>query len=49
VRVRFLPSDPQSSAEVDSIAAMWGFPMAALLFAFMFIGLALYDSGYFAR
>ena len=32
VPVRFLPSDPQGTAEVDTPMAMWGFPIAALAF-----------------
>lgn len=32
VRVRYLPSDPANTAEIDSVLAMWGFPVVALLF-----------------
>lgn len=36
VRVRYLPDDPAGSAEIDSVLAMWGFPVVALAFgAFM--------------
>jgi hypothetical protein len=42
VTVRFLPSDPQSSAEIDTPVRMWGFPVMALLFGGIFVALALY-------
>jgi hypothetical protein len=42
VRVRYLPSDPQSTAEVDSFLAMWGFPVAMLGFGVL---LALVGTG----
>jgi hypothetical protein len=45
LRVRYLPSDPKNTAEVDSFMAMWGFSGAALLFAALMIGLAVYDAG----
>lgn len=32
IRVRYLPSDPANTAEVDSLLAMWGFPVVALVF-----------------
>lgn len=32
VRVRYLPSDPANTAEIDSVLAMWGFPVVALVF-----------------
>ena len=41
VRVRFLPSDPQSSAEIDTPMRMWGFPVLALLFGAIFVALGL--------
>ena len=41
VAVRFLPSDPQSSAEIDTPMRMWGFPVMALLVGSVFVGLAL--------
>ena len=39
VRVRYLPSDPQSSGELDTIMAMWFFPVAAMAFGALFITL----------
>lgn len=42
VRVRYLPSDPQATAEVDSVLAMWGFPVAMLAFGVL---LALVGAG----
>jgi hypothetical protein len=41
VRVRYLPSDPQSSAEIDSVGAMWGFPAIALVFGVVAIAIGL--------
>jgi hypothetical protein len=41
VRVRYLPSDPQSSAEIDSLPAMWGFPVIALVFGVIAIAIGL--------
>jgi hypothetical protein len=37
VRVRYLASDPQSTAEVDSALAMWGFPVAMLGFGVLLV------------
>ena len=45
LRVRYLPSDPKNTAEIDSILAMWGFPVVALLTGALFIAIALYDAG----
>jgi hypothetical protein len=42
VRVRYLPSDPQSSAEIDSFMAMWFFPIGTLAFAAIFITIGLF-------
>ena len=41
VRVRYLPPDPQSTAEIDSLPAMWGFPIAALAFGAIAIAVGL--------
>ena len=41
VRVRYLPADPQSSAEIDSPMAMWFFPFGALAFGALFIAIGL--------
>ena len=41
VRVRYLPSDPQSTAEIDSPLAIWGFPVAALAFGAIAIAVGL--------
>ena len=41
VRVRYLPSDPQSSGEIDSPMAMWFFPIGALAFGAVFIAIGL--------
>jgi hypothetical protein len=49
VRVRYLPSDPQSSGEIDSPASMWGFPAMALFVGAVFIAVGLYDAGFFKR
>ena len=49
VRVRYLPSDPQNSAEIDSVGAMWGFPVMALVVGAVFIAVGLYDAGYFKQ
>lgn len=45
LRVRYLPTDPKNTAEVDSFAAMWGFPLIALAVGAIFIAVALYDAG----
>jgi hypothetical protein len=42
VIVRYLPSDPASSAEIGTGMRMWGFPIAALLVGGIFVGLALF-------
>ena len=41
VPVRFLPDDPQSSAEIDTPMRMWGFPVMALLVGGIFVAIAL--------
>jgi hypothetical protein len=41
VRVRYLPSDPKTSGELDTLMAMWFFPVAALAFGMLFIGLGI--------
>jgi hypothetical protein len=41
VRVRYLPSDPETSGELDTIMAMWFFPVAALAFGTLFIALGV--------
>lgn len=46
VRVRYLPSDPASTAEIGSSMRMWGFPIAALFVGSIFVAIALYGSGY---
>ena len=42
VRVRFLPGDPQSSAEIDTPMRMWGFPVPAVLSGAIFVALGLF-------
>lgn len=39
--IRYLPSDPENTAERDTFLAFWGFPLAALLFgaALVFVGM----------
>ncbi len=37
VRVRYLASDPQNTAEVDSLLAQWGFPVVAIAFGAVMI------------
>ena len=44
LRVRYLPSDPKNTAEVGSIAGMWGLPAIALFVGAIFIAVALYDA-----
>jgi len=44
VVVRYLPSDPDSSAEIGTNLRMWAFPIGALLFGGVFIGIALFAS-----
>jgi hypothetical protein len=46
VAVRYLASDPESSAEIDAPANLWTFSLLTLLVAIVFIGLALWDAGY---
>jgi hypothetical protein len=46
VVVRYLASDPQSTAEIGSSMRMWGFPIAALFVGSIFIAVALYGGGY---
>ena len=46
VVVRYLPADPQSSAEIGATLRMWGFPIAALFVGSIFIAVALYGGGY---
>jgi hypothetical protein len=41
VVVRYLPSDPVSSAEIGTGMRMWGFPIAALFVGGIFVGVAL--------
>lgn len=49
VRVRYLPSDPEGTAEIDSAGAMWGFPAVALFVGAVLVAVGLYDAGYFRR
>jgi hypothetical protein len=35
------PSDPKTSGELDTLMAMWFFPVAALAFGMLFIGLGI--------
>ena len=49
VRVRYLPADPESSAEIDAVANFWGFPVVALLSGAAFAGVALWDAGVIPR
>ena len=44
VVVRYLPSDPDSSAEIGTNLRMWAFPIGALLFGGVFVGIALFAS-----
>ena len=41
VPVRFLPNDPENSAEIATPGRMWGFPIAALGVGGVFVVLAL--------
>lgn len=49
VPVRFLPSDPQGTAEVDTPMAMWGFPVVALAFGGICLWGGLQDTGFLPR
>ncbi len=49
VPVRFLPSDPQGTAEVDSPMAMWGLPVVALAFGGLCLWGGLQDAGILTR
>ena len=42
VVVRYLPSDPQSSAEIGTAMRMWVFPIGALFVGAVFVGVALF-------
>ncbi|MET0919545.1 MAG: DUF3592 domain-containing protein [Burkholderiales bacterium] len=42
VRVRYLPSDPQSSGEIDSPMAIWFFPIGTMAFGAVFIAIGLF-------
>jgi hypothetical protein len=42
VNVRYLPGDPESSAEIDTPMRMWGFPVMALVVGGIFVGIALF-------
>ena len=41
VVVRYLPSDPESSAEIGTAMRMWVFPIGALFVGAVFVGIAL--------
>lgn len=49
VRVRFLPADPQGTAEVDTPLAMWGFPVVALAFGGLLLAAGLQDLAGFRK
>jgi hypothetical protein len=49
VRVRYMPSDPQGTAEIDSLLVMWGFPLVLFVVAGTLIGVALYQAGQTTR
>jgi hypothetical protein len=44
VKVRYLPGDPQTSAEIDTFLAFFGFPLVAFVFGAAMIWVAL-ESG----
>ncbi|HQU49677.1 MAG TPA: DUF3592 domain-containing protein [Casimicrobiaceae bacterium] len=46
VLVRFLPDQPDLSAEIGTGVRMWGFPIMALVVGSIFILVALYGAGY---
>jgi hypothetical protein len=46
VQVRYLPAEPQSTAEIGSSMRMFGFPIAALFVGTIFIVVALWGGGY---
>ncbi len=46
VIVRYLPDQPETSAEIGTGMRMWGFPIAALAVGSIFILVALYGAGY---
>jgi hypothetical protein len=41
VKVRYLPNDPQSTAEIDTFFAFFGFPLVAFVFGAALIWVAL--------
>lgn len=45
LRVRYLPSDPQLTAEVGSPLAMWGFPVAMIAMGVVLLLVALGTRG----
>lgn len=46
VIVRYLPDQPETSAEIGTGMRMWGFPIVALAVGAIFIAVALYGAGY---
>lgn len=46
VIVRYLPDQPETSAEIGTGMRMWGFPIVALVVGSIFILVALYGAGY---
>jgi Protein of unknown function (DUF3592) len=46
VTVRFLPDQPDTTAEIGTGMRMWGFPIAGLVVGSIFILVALYGGGY---
>jgi hypothetical protein len=49
VVVRYLPEDPDSTAEIGTSMRMWVFPIGALAIGAVFIALAAYDAGWFGK
>ena len=49
VVVRYLPEDPDSTAEIGTGMRMWGFPIGALAVGGIFIAVAAYDAGWFGK
>lgn len=47
VVVRYLPDDPQSSAEIGTGLRLWVFPIGAILIGALFVILAGVDAGWF--
>jgi hypothetical protein len=48
VTVRYLPADPQTSAEIAGFVTFWLFPIGALAVGLLLLAIGLREAGYFA-